>query len=156
MMRSYLLAGLFAALCTPTYGLVFHDRLTQEVDGSKLSVLHGVDAETSVKFGSRTDSQTAGWKFDTDGYSDDQAIITPLSSSSTLACAVGSKCKLDLDGHPQVYRVTRVDQTNPIFTLQDVETSLYVSRSSDLNLELTEEQSDSTHFQLEKITGNDA
>jgi hypothetical protein len=96
-------------------------------------------------------SYAQGWEFNTDGLADDEAVITSLNSNNTLVCPRRGKCKLDLDGSEQAYRVVQVDTTNHIFTFQDLVTKRYVSRRPDLSLELTEHKSSSVYFQLEKI-----
>ncbi|KAJ5787324.1 hypothetical protein N7457_002314 [Penicillium paradoxum] len=154
MVPSYLLVGLLTALCHSAHGLEFIDKIQQNVEGNTLSLLHDVEDATSVKFGTSPDSQTQGWKFNTEGFSDDDAVITPSNSSKTLVCEKGSKCKLDLNGSKQPYRVVRVDEENPTFTFQDLSTSLYVSRTSDLYLELTDVVSESIYFHLAAIRDN--
>ncbi|KAJ6084671.1 hypothetical protein N7486_011471 [Penicillium sp. IBT 16267x] len=151
MTRSSLLIGVLAALCHPAFGIVFRDRIKQVVGGSSLLLLHDVGSPTFVGFGNPPNSETQAWKFDTEGFSDDEAIITPVNSSKTLVCEKGSKCRLDLESTKQAYRVTRVDGKNSVFTFQDTSSSLYVSRTSDLYLELTAVVSESIYFQLEAI-----
>lgn len=152
MVQSYLLLGFLTALCQPAHGLVFRDMLKQDVGGESLYVLHDVDDATSVRFGDQKIPGTRGWKFDTEGFNDDEAVITPLDSDKTLICEEGSKCKLDLEGTKHPYVITRVSD-RPIFTFKDMVSNLYVSRTPDLYLELTEEPSDSIYFELEKLVG---
>jgi hypothetical protein len=149
MMRPYLLVGLLAAICHPAYGLVFNDRIKQVVGDSSLPLLHDVENSTSVRFGTPPDADSQAWTFNTEGFSDDEAVITPLNSSKTLVCEQGSRCTLDLKESKQAYRVTRVE--GKIFTFQDILSSLYVSRTSDLYLELTAVTSASIHFHLEHL-----
>lgn len=153
MVRSYLLFGFLTALCQPAYGLVFSDKLKQVVGGETLYLLHDVEDATSVKFGNQQNPGTQGWKFDTEGFADDEAIITPLNSDKTLICEEGSICRLDLEGTKQPYVIARVSDELPIFTFQDKFSNLYVSRTPDLHLELTEDASNSIFFELEKIEG---
>jgi hypothetical protein len=148
-MRSSVLIALFAALCHSAHGLVFRDNIKQVVDGKSLYLLHDIESATSVRLGDGSYAQ--GWEFNTDGLADDEAVITSLNSNNTLVCPRRGKCKLDLDGSEQAYRVVQVDTTNHIFTFQDLVTKRYVSRRPDLSLELTEHKSSSVYFQLEKI-----
>jgi hypothetical protein len=149
MMRSCLLTGFLAALCHPAYGAVFHDKITQIVGDNTLSLLHDVGDPTTVRFGIARDSESQAWKLDTLGFHDDEVVITPLNSSKTLVCEPGSKCRLDLEGSKQLYRITRVE--TEIFTFQDIVSSLYLSRAPDLDLKLTTATSDSIYFALAKI-----
>lgn len=151
MMRPYLLVVFLTTLCHSAYGLSFNDRITQVVGGNSLALLHDSEDSTSVKFGNPPDSETQAWRFDTEGFSDDEAVITPLNSSKALVCEQGSRCRLDLENSKQAYRVTRVDGS--FFTFQDTLSLLYVSRTPDLYLELTAVNSDSIYFQLEPILG---
>lgn len=153
MTRPYLLLGLLAALCHQACGVVFNDRIKQDVDGVSLALLHDVGDSTSVKFGIPPDFDSQAWQFNTEGFSDDEAVITPLNSSKTLVCEVGSECRLDLEESKQAYRVTRADGKGSVFTFQDISTSLYVSRISRESLGLTDANSDSIYFQLEAIRG---
>ena len=153
MMRLYLLIGLMTALCQPAYGVVFRDKIKQVVGGDSLSLLRAVEDATSVRFGNPPNLEEQVWKFDTEGFSPDEAVITPLDSYKTLLCEEGSKCRLDPEGTKQPYLVTRVDETRPIFTFQDTLSMLYVSRTSDLYLELTSVTSDSIYFELEAVHG---
>lgn len=93
------------------------------------------------------------WKFDTEGYSPDEAVITPLGSPYTLLCEEGSNCILDPEGTKQPYLITRTDETRPIFTFQDMLSKLYVSRRSDMYMELTSVTSDAIYFELEAVHG---
>ncbi|KAJ6018322.1 hypothetical protein N7451_001701 [Penicillium sp. IBT 35674x] len=151
MTRSYLLFGLLAALCHSACGVVFNDKIKQDVGGVSLALLHDVGDSTSVKFGNPPDFDSQAWQFNTEGFSDDEAVITPLNSSKTLVCEKGSKCRLDLEESKQAFRVTRADGKKSVFTFQDIHTSLYVSRTSGNFLELTDVGSDSIYFQLEAI-----
>ncbi|KAF4771466.1 hypothetical protein N7455_007988 [Penicillium solitum] len=153
MMRSYLLAGFLAALSCPTNGLVFKDKIKQTIDGSTLSLLHDVQDATSVQFGTAPDSSSESWEFNTEGFADDEAVITPVDSSKTLICEQGSPCHLDPAGSRIPIRVVRVDEKNPIFTFQDISSSLYLSRTPDLYLELRDVQDESIYFTLEAIHG---
>jgi hypothetical protein len=153
MMRSYLLVGILTALSQSAHGLVFKDGIKSNVDGKLLPLLHDVEDPTTVRFGESSDSNLQVWKFDTEGHNDDEAVITPSNFLKTLVCEKGSYCSLDLDGARQVYRVVRVNQTTPTFTIQDRDTSLYVSRTPDLHLELTETKSESINFLLDKNVG---
>ncbi|KAJ5597703.1 hypothetical protein N7537_007787 [Penicillium hordei] len=156
MVRSYLLLGFLTAVCQPAYGLVFRDKLKQVVGGENLYLLHDVEDTTSVRFDNLQIPGTKGWKFDTEGFEDNEAVITPLDSDKTLICEEGSNCRLDLEGTKQPYVIARVSE-RPIFTLQDKLSQLYVSRTPDLYLELTEEISDSIYFELEKLNeGNES
>lgn len=150
-MRSSILIGALAALSHTASGLVFHDKLKQVVNGQTLYVLHGTDGPTSVKFGASSASNldAQGWKFDTEGFPDDEAVVTPLDSDSSLVCEVGSPCSLDLEGAKNPFRLTRPDTSKPVFTIQDVASELYVCRSSGNELELVGEK---CWFTLEKIT----
>lgn len=151
MVRSYLLLGFLTALCQPACGLVFRDKLKQVVRGEALYLLHDVEDATTVRFSNQQNPGTKGWKFDTEGFNDDEAVITPLDSSKTLLCEEGNQCRLDPAATKQPYVIARVDEKRPIFTFQDVDSKLYVSRTSDLYLELTAEVSDSSYFELEKL-----
>ncbi|KAJ6014612.1 hypothetical protein N7540_009203 [Penicillium herquei] len=152
-MQPSILIGFLAALSSSAHGLVFRDKISQVIDGQSLLLLHGILDTTAVSFGvDPLDLEKHGWKFNTEGYADDEAVITPVSSSETLQCDAGSKCTLDSEGESHPFKVARVDQEKPIFTFQDPYSGLYISRSSDLQLELTETVSDSAHFTLEKIT----
>lgn len=153
MMRSYLFAGLLAALSCPTNGLLFKDKIKQTIDGSTLSLLHDVQDATSVQFGTAPDSSSESWEFNTEGFADDEAVITPVDSSKTLVCEQGSLCHLDPAGSRVPIRVVRVDEKNPIFTFQDISSSLYLSRTPDLHLELRDVQDESIYFTLEAIHG---
>ncbi|EPS27182.1 hypothetical protein POX_e06160 [Penicillium oxalicum] len=148
-MRSSVLIGLFAALCNSAHGLVFRDNIIQVVDGKSLYLLHDVESARIVRLGDRSYAQ--GWEFNTDGLADDEAVITSLNSNNALVCPRRGKCKLDLDGSKQTYRVVQVDTINHIFTFQDLATKRYVSRRPDLSLELTDHKPSSIYFQLEKI-----
>lgn len=151
MVRSYVLLGFLTAVCQPAYGLVFRDRLKQVVEGQALYLLHDVEGPTSVSFSDQQIPGTKGWKFDTEGFSDDEAVITPLDSDHTLICEEGSKCTLDLDGRKQPYVIARVE--GAIFTFRDTFSDLYVSRTPDLDLELTPDISEASYFELEKLQG---
>lgn len=102
-----------------------------------------------MKFGNPTNLESQVWKFDTEGFSPDEAIITPVDSFMTLLCEEDSEYSLDPEGTKQPYLITRVDETRPIFTFQDTLMKLYVSRTYDLHLELTSVTSDSIYFELE-------
>jgi hypothetical protein len=141
------------ALCQPAYGVVFRDKIKQVVGGNSLPLLHDVEDATSVRFGNPPNLAAQIWKFDTEGFSPDEAVITPSDSHKTLLCEEGSKCKLDPEGTKQPYLVTRVNETRPIFTFQDTLSKLYVSRTSDLYLELTSLTSDPIYFELEAVHG---
>ncbi|KNG83647.1 hypothetical protein ANOM_008483 [Aspergillus nomiae NRRL 13137] len=156
MLPSSLLVGLLAALCNPAHGLVFRDKIKQAVGGDTLYLHHDIEDATSVRFSKTTDSATLGWKFDTEGFADDEAVITPLDSSKTLVCELDKRCTLELDGLRQPYRLARVDQTQPIFTFQDIASGLYVSRTDDLGLELTGNAVDTIYFELEAIRDSNA
>lgn len=149
MTRFYILFGIVASLCHPTYGLVFNDKIKQEVGGDSLALLHDVGDSTTVIMGNPPDFDSQAWQFNTEGFADDEAVITPLNSSKTLVCEQGSKCKLDLEEPKHPYRVTRVE--GKTFTFQEISSSLYISRASDLSLELTAVKSDSVYFHLEHI-----
>ncbi|CAI7648701.1 unnamed protein product [Penicillium glandicola] len=151
MVRSYLLLGFLTALCQPACGAVFRDKLKQVVAGEALYVLHDVEDPTSVRFGNERIPGTKGWKFDTEGFNDDEAVITPLDSGKTLLCVQGEECRLDLEGTKQPYVIARVSDERPIFTIQDTVSNLYVSRTPDLYLELTRHISESIYFELEKL-----
>jgi hypothetical protein len=151
MVRSYLLLGFLTALCQPAYGLVYRDKVKQDVGGETLYLLHDAEDATSVRFGNLQNPRTQGWKFDTEGRPDYEAVITPLHSNKSLLCEEGSKCRLDHEGTQQSYVIARVSGLT--FTFQDKLSKLYVSRTSDLYLELTEEASYSSHFELEHIDG---
>lgn len=151
MVRSYVLLGFLTALCQPAYGLVFKDKLKQVVEGEAVYLLHDVGNPTSVRFGQEQIPGTRGWKFDTEGFNDDEAVITPLDSDKTLTCQEGLPCTLDLGGTKQAYAIARVDGAT--FTFQDKLSNLYVSRAPDLSLELTDEVSDASYFELEKLSG---
>ncbi|KAJ5810750.1 uncharacterized protein N7503_002968 [Penicillium pulvis] len=155
MTRPYLLLGLLAALCHQVCGVAFNDRIKQDVGGVSLALLHDVGDPTSVKFGVPPDFDSQAWQFNTEGFNDDEAVITPLNSSKTLVCEMDSKCRLDLGESKQAYRVTRANGKGALFTFQDLSTSLYVSRTSGQSLELTDVNSDSIYFQLEAIRGNE-
>lgn len=153
MTRPFLLLGLLAALCHQAFGVVFNDKIKQDVGGASLTLLHDVGDPTSVKFGIPPDFDSQAWQFNTTGFSDDEAVITPLNSSKTLVCERGSKCRLDLEESKQVYRVTRANGKGPVFTFQDISTSLYVSRTSCQSLELSDVNAEAIYFQLEAIRG---
>lgn len=152
-MRSSILIGALAALSHTASGLVFRDKLNQVVNGQTLYVLHGIRGPTSVKFGVSTASNVdaQGWKFDTEGFPDDQAVITPLDDDSSLVCEEGSICSLDPSGSQTPFRLARPDSSKPVFTIQDVASELYVCRSSRNYLELSDSLSDKCDFTLEKI-----
>lgn len=144
--------GVLAALSSSANGLVFHDRITQDVDGTTLNVVHGIQDETEVSLDVNAHSlANNGWEFNTEGRPDTDAVISPITSPATLVCKEGSPCSLDLDGEQQVYRVERISGTT--FSFQDTISSLYVSRAADLHLELTEGLTAEGHFTLQKITG---
>ncbi|KAL4891339.1 hypothetical protein BDV59DRAFT_209021 [Aspergillus ambiguus] len=151
MVRSYFLVGFLAALGHLAHGLIFNDRIRQDVGGELLYLLHDSEDATTVRLGSSDDLEKQGWTSNTEGFNDDEAVITPLNSNKTLQCEVGSKCTLDPEGFRMPYRITRVDEKDPIFTIQDIPSSLYLSRTSDLYLELSEIQDDSIYFIFEKI-----
>lgn len=112
------LFGFLAAVSHSAHGLVFNDRIQQDVGGTTLSLLHDVGDPISVKFGNSADLERSVWKLSTEGFDDDQVIITPLQDTSkTLVCEEGSKCRLDLDGSKQIYRLNRVDQINEIYAI---------------------------------------
>lgn len=152
-MRSHLLAGLLAALSCSTNGLVFKDKIKQTINGSTLSLLHDTRDATSMQFGTAPNSNSESWEFNTEGFADDEAVITPVGSSKSLVCEQGIPCYLDPAGPKIPIRVTRVDEENPIFTFQDIPSSLYLSRTPDLYLELRDVQDESIHFTLEAIHG---
>ncbi|KAJ5872349.1 uncharacterized protein N7529_004702 [Penicillium soppii] len=83
MMRSYLLAGFLAALSDQTNGL---------------------DA-TSVQFGTAPDSYSQSWEFNTEGFANDEDVITRVDSSKPLLCERGSPCQLDPEGSSIPFRV---------------------------------------------------
>jgi len=56
--RLSLLTGALAALSRPAHGLVFVDKIKQNIGGNTLTLLHGVSDETSVGFGIPTDPDT--------------------------------------------------------------------------------------------------
>lgn len=153
MVQSYLLLGFLTALCQPAYGLVFRDRIKQDVGGQALYLLHNANGPASVSFSDQQIPGTKGWKFDTEGYPDDVAVITPLELERALICEVGSVCALDLGGKRQAYVIARVPDDRPIFTFQDTISELYVSRTIDNELELTENLSEKSYFELEKLQG---
>lgn len=153
MVRSCLLIGSFAALGHLAHGLRFNDRFRQDVGGEVLHLLHDSEDATTVRFGNSPDLEKQGWTSNTEGFNDDEAVVTPLNSNRTLQCEVGSKCTLDLEGFRKPYRITRVDEKDPIFTFQDIPSSLYLSRTPDLYLELSDVQDDSIYFFFEKIEG---
>ncbi|CAG8226000.1 unnamed protein product [Penicillium salamii] len=153
MVRSYLLVGILAALSQSAHCLEFNDGVKSKVGDSLLPLLHDVEDATTVRFGESSDASKQVWKFNTEGLNDDEAVITPSDSSKALICRQGSSCSLDLDGEKQAYRVVRVEEENPIFTFQDLATGLFVSRSPDLYLELTEDQSENMYFLLDKTVG---
>ncbi|CAG8931094.1 unnamed protein product [Penicillium salamii] len=151
MVRSYLLVGILAALSQSAHGAVFNDGIKSKVGDSLLPLLHDVEDATTVSFGESSDASVQVWKFDTEGQATpDDAIITPSNSAKALVCREGSYCSLSLEGERQPYRVIRVEKEDPIFTFQDLATGLYVSRSDDLHLELTETQSEKIYFLLDK------
>lgn len=150
-MRSYLLAGFLSALACPAYGVVFTDKIKQVVEGESLSLLH--DKGEIVKMGKAPNLEAEVWTFDTEGFSPDETVIIPKGSSDTLLCEADSKCYLDPEGTKQPYLVTRIDDHRPVFTFQDTLSKLYVSRSSDMSLELTSVVSDSIYFELEAVHG---
>ena len=145
--------GVLAALSTSANGLVFRNRLTQDVDGTTVTLLHGVQEHDEVRFDVDAHNQTFnGWEFNTEGQQDTDAVIRPTNSTATLVCKEGSTCSLDLDGaDQQVYRLDRINGST--FSFQDTISSLYVSRSADLSLELSDALTETGHFTLNKITG---
>ncbi|CAG8390858.1 unnamed protein product [Penicillium salamii] len=143
--------GVIAALSTSANGLTFRDRLTQDVNGTTLTVVHGIQEETAVTLDADAHTQKSnGWEFNTEGRPDDEAVIRPIDSSASLVCREGSVCELDFNGDDQAYRVSRINGTT--FSIQDTLSSLYVSRSTDLKLELSNELTKEGHFKLQKIT----
>lgn len=155
MLQLNLLIGSLAALGHLAHGLQFNDRIKQTVGGEDVRLLHDADPEnpTTVMFGNSPDPNTQGWTFNTEGFADDEAVISPLNSPSTLACDEGNACYLDLEGARRPFRVTRVDEKNPIFTFQDIESSLYLHRTPELTLELSPVQDETIYMTLEKIIG---
>lgn len=148
-MRSSLLIGFLAALSAPAYSLQFRDAISQDVHGHSLYLLHD---GAEVKIGHSCESDDKGWLFDTAGFADDEAVMSPLADpSATLLCEEGSNCRLDFGGYKKPYQITRVDDKKPIFTFTDIETCLYLSRTDDQHLALTSEMSDSVFFTLHKI-----
>lgn len=151
VMRLSLLIGALAVLSRPAHGLVFHDKIRQKIGNCTFSLIHDVRDETTVGFGFPTDPDTEAWTFNTTGYSDDVAVITPGDSNRTLVCSEGRTCKLDPEGTQVAYRVVRENSTAP-FTFQETLSGLFVSRTPDLSLELTPSSSDdSIFFTLEAI-----
>jgi hypothetical protein len=63
-----------------------------------------------------------------------------------LICDQGSKCKLDLAGSMQ-FRIVRA--VSGSYTIEN-DSGLFLSRTSNLELELTETRSDSFYFTLQK------
>jgi hypothetical protein len=152
-MQSYFLFGFLATLCHQASGLEFIDKIRANVNGEALYLLHDVESPTSVKFGNSPNSNSYGWKFNTAGFSDDDAVITPSDSDKTLICEEDSPCTLNLDGPKQPYRVVRIS-SDPIYTFQDLATGLYVSRTPELGLELSpDSSSDNAKFILEHFLG---
>ncbi|CAI7630329.1 unnamed protein product [Penicillium discolor] len=153
MVRSYVLLGFLTALCQPAYGLVFSDRIKQVVEGQSLYLLHDVEDPAFVSFSDQQLPGTKGWTFDTEGLSDDEAVITPLDSDRTLICNEAGPCILDESGSKHIYVIARVE--GAIFTFQDAISNLYVSRAPDFTLELTPDISESSYFELEKLKGDE-
>ncbi|CAG7972489.1 unnamed protein product [Penicillium salamii] len=154
MVRSYLLVGILAALSQSAHGAVFNDGIKSKVGDKLLPLLHDAEDPTTVSFAESSSAGEQLWKFDTEGQaSPDDAVITPSDSAKTLICREGSHCILDEQQERQVYRVIRVEEKDPIFTFQDLETGLYVSRSDDLHLVLTETKSEKIYFLLDKTVG---
>ncbi|BCS18661.1 uncharacterized protein APUU_11489S [Aspergillus puulaauensis] len=151
MMGLPLLTGALAALSRPAHGLVFVDKIKQNIGGNTLTLLHDVSDEKSVGFGVPTDPDTEAWTFDTTGFSDDTAVIKAGNSNRTLVCSEGRTCTLDPEGSKVTYRVTRENDQAP-FTFQETASGLFVSRTPDLGLELTPSRSDdSIFFVLEAV-----
>ena len=115
-------------------------------------LLHDFTDPVSVSFSDEQIPGTKGWKFDTEGRPDDQAVITPLNSAKALICEEGSICALSSDGKQQAYVIARIPGDRPIFTFQDTLSTLYVSRTGD-ELQLTENISEASYFELEKVEG---
>ncbi|KAF9885848.1 hypothetical protein FE257_012320 [Aspergillus nanangensis] len=158
-MQLSLLIGALAAFSSSAHGLVFRDQIVQDVDGTRLTLVHGVQDETEVTLDVNPHSlQNNGWEFNTEGRPDTDATISPIDSPATLVCKEGSPCSLDLDGaEQQAYRIVIVDggARGPIFTFQDTISSLYVSRAPDLHLELAPEADESAEFRLVKIQSSE-
>ncbi|KAJ5357509.1 hypothetical protein N7541_004667 [Penicillium brevicompactum] len=144
--------GVLAALSTSANGLVFHERITQDVEGTTLTLIHGVPQELDVKLDTNAYTQDKnGWEFNTEGQEDTDAVIRPIDNPATLVCKEGSTCSLDVDGSDaQVYRINKINGST--FSLQDTASSLYVSRSANLTLELTQELTETGQFTLQKIS----
>ncbi|KAJ5414836.1 hypothetical protein N7509_000170 [Penicillium cosmopolitanum] len=147
--------GVLAALSSSANGLVFRDRLTQDVDGTTLNLVHGIQGEEEVTFDVDAHSlQFNAWEFNTEGQPDTDAVIRPINSPATLVCREGSICSLDLNGEDQqVYRIDRI--SGAIFSFQDTASSLYISRTSDLRLELSPELTEDGYFTMHKITASE-
>lgn len=151
-MQLSLCIGVLAALSSTANGLIFRDRITQDVGGTTMNLVHGIEGEAEVTFDANQHDQTANaWEFNTEGQLDTDAVIRPLNSPATLVCMEGSICSLDLEGQDaQVYRIDRV--SGATFSFQDTISSLYVSRTSGLHLELTDALSEAGYLTLHTIT----
>ncbi|RJE22877.1 hypothetical protein PHISCL_04773 [Aspergillus sclerotialis] len=153
-MRSHLLFGFLAAFSYSVHGFQYAYRIKQDVGGTTLALQHGVGDPASVRFDKSTHISTSGWNFDTEGLADGktirEAVITPLSDTSkTLVCHQGSKCRLDPEGLKQPFRVTQVFPQQPYFIIEDIVSGAYVTRASDLSLELSHDTSDGRFFNLD-------
>ncbi|KAJ5334831.1 hypothetical protein N7452_007234 [Penicillium brevicompactum] len=147
--------GVLAALSTSANGLIFRDRITQDVQGTVSTLLHGAQGQDEVKFNVDAHGpKFNGWEFDTEGQPDTDAVIRPINSTATLVCKEGSICNLDLNGdEQQVFRLAKVNEST--FSFQDTMSSLYVSRTADLSLELSDSVTDASYFTLNKITNSE-
>lgn len=153
-MQLSLCIAVLAALSSSANGHVFRDRITQDVDGTTLNLVHGLQGEAEVTLDvDQHDLGANAWELDTDGQIHTDAVIRPLNAFITLVCKEGSSCTLEPEGpESQVFRIERASGATK-FSFQDTLSSLYVSRSADLHLELTPELSEAGYFILHKIPG---
>jgi hypothetical protein len=153
-MQFSLLLGVLAA-SSSVQGLIFRDKIVQDVDGTLFTLVHGVQEQTEVVLDENSHSlENNAWEFNTEGRADTDAVISPINSPAFLACNEGALCSLDFEGDKQAYRVTIVDggARGPIFTFQDILSSLYVSRAPDSHyLELAPGAGALSEFKLVKI-----
>lgn len=152
MVRSSVLIGSLAALGQMAHGLVFTDKFRQDVKGVSLYLQYDVEGPKALRWGTESDLDITGWKANTEGFPDDQAVVTPVfSEDRTLQCQVGERCELDLSGTRKPFRITRIDEVKPLFTIQDIATSYFLSRTPDLYLELSPVKDDAAIFWFEKF-----
>lgn len=152
MVRSSVLIGSLAALGQMAHGLVFTDRFRQDIKGVSLYLEYDVEGPKTLRWGTDNELEITGWKANTEGFPDDQAVVTPIfDEDRTLHCQVGEHCELDLSGARKPLRITRIDEVKPLFTIQDIATSYFLSRTPDLYLGLSPFKDDAAIFWFEKF-----